>query len=98
MGLYPDPYLVLCNYPIPVKKKGYRVPWYFIPFKLTFVAHVKGLKKKCIKALYLLSAVSNTDLVGDRTVLLRLCRAFIQSKSDNGCFIYGAYYVNHIFL
>ena len=58
--------------------------------KLTFVPHIKGLKKKCIKALNLLRVVSSTDWGGDRIVLLRLYRALVRSKLDYGCFIYGA--------
>ena len=57
---------------------------------MTFVPHIKGLEKKCIKALNLLRVVSSTDWVGDRIVLLRLYRALVRSKLDYGCFIYGA--------
>ena len=48
-GLHPDPYLVLYNNPIPVKKdtKFFGI---LLNSKLTFVPHIKGLKKKCVKA------------------------------------------------
>ena len=68
-GLHPDPYLVLYDNPIPVKKET-KFLGILLDSKLTFVRHIKGLKKKCVKALNLLRVVSNTDLGGDRTVLL----------------------------
>ena len=87
-GLHPDPYLVLYDNPIPVKKET-KFLGILLNSKLTFVPHIKGLKKKCVKALNLLRVVSNTDWGGDRTVLLRLYRALVRSKLDYGCFIYG---------
>ena len=61
-GLHPDPYLVLCDNPIPVKKET-KFLGILLDSKLTFVPHIKGLKKKCIKALQLnlLRVVSSTD-------------------------------------
>ena len=84
-GLHPDPYLVLHDNPIPVKKET-KFLGILLDSKLTFVPHIKGLKKKCVKAKNLLRVVSNTDLGGDRTVLLRLYRALVRSKLDYGCF------------
>ena len=86
-GLHPDPYLVLYDNPIPVKKET-KFLGILLDSKLTFVPHIKGLKKKCIKALNLLRVVSSTDWGGDRIVLLRLYRALVRSKLDYGCFIY----------
>ena len=65
---------------------------------MTFVPHIKGLKKKCVKALNLLRVVSNTDWGGDRTVLLLLYKGFVRSKLDYGCFIYGAACKSYIFM
>ena len=87
-GLHPDPYLVLYNNPIGI----------LLGSKLTFVPHIKGLKKKCVKALNLLRVVFNTDWGGDRTVLLRLYIALVCSKLDYGCFIYGAVCKSYISL
>ena len=87
-GLHPDPTLVLYKNPIPVKKET-KFLGILLDSKLTFLPHIKGLKKKCVKALNLLRVVSNTG-AGDRTVLLRLYRALIRSKLYYGCFIYGA--------
>ena len=88
-GVHPDPTLVLYKNPIPVKKET-KFLGILPDSKLTFLPHIKGLKKKCVKALNLLQVVSNTDWGGDRTVLLRLYRALIRSKLDYGCFIYRA--------
>ena len=84
-GLHPDPYLVLYDNPIPVKKET-KFLGILLDSKLTFVPHIKGLKKKCVKALNLLRVVSSTDWGGDRIVLLHLYRALIRSKLDYGCF------------
>ena len=86
---HPDSYLVLFNNPIPVKKET-KFLGTLLHSKLSFVPHIKGLRRKCVKALNLLRVVSNTNWGGDRTVLLRLYRALVRSKQDYGCFIYGA--------
>ena len=57
-GLHPDPYLVLYDNPIPVKKK--KLLGILLYSKLTFVPHIKGLKKKCVKTLNLLRVVSRS--------------------------------------
>ena len=80
---------MLYDNPIPVKKET-EFLGILLDSKLTFVPHIKGLKKKCIKALNLLRVVSNTDWGRDRTVLLQLYRALVCSKLDYECFIYGA--------
>ena len=61
---------------------------------LLYVPHIKGLKKKCVKALNLRD-VANSDWGGDRTVLLQLYRVLIRSKFDLLCM---EQHVNHIFL
>ena len=88
-GLQPDPYLVLYDNPIPVKKET-KFLGILPDSKLTFVPHIKALKKKSVKALNLLRVVSSTDWGGNSIVLLRLYRALVRSMLDYGCFIYGA--------
>ena len=80
-GLHPDPFLVLYNIPIRVEKET-KFLGVLLDSKLTFVPHIKGLKKKCVKALNLLRVVYITDWGGDGTVLLRLYRALFYSKLD----------------
>ena len=96
-GLHPDPNLVLYKNPIPVKKEA-KFLGILLDSKYTFVPHIKGLKKKCVKALNLLRVVSSTDWGGDRIVLLRLYRALVHSKLGYGCFIYGAACKSYIYL
>ena len=74
--LHPDPNLVLYKNPIPVKEET-KFLGILLDSKLTFVPHIKGLKKKCLKALNLLCVVSSTDWGGDCIVLLRLYRALV---------------------
>ena len=86
--LHPDPYLVLYDKPIPIKRKQSSLAFYSIQnWHLSLISRAW---RKCVKALNLLRVVSNTDWGGDRTVLLRLYRAFVRSKLDYRCFIYGA--------
>ena len=44
-ALHPDPYLVLYDNPIPVKKKETKFLGILLDSKQTYVPHVKGLKK-----------------------------------------------------
>ena len=60
---HPDPYLVLYDNPIPVMKET-KFLGILLDSKLTFVPHIKGLRKKCVKAWNLLRVVSNTEWVG----------------------------------
>ena len=57
--------------------------------QLTFRAHVKYLKTVCDKTLNVLRVVGHTNWDADKVVLLRLYRALVRSKLDNGCIVYG---------
>ena len=87
--VHPDPQLQLNHVLIPVVKE-HKFLGIILDSKLSFLPHIKHLKKKCQKALNLLRVVSNTDWGGDQTVLLRLYRAFVRSKLDYGCIVYGS--------
>ena len=58
--------------------------------KLSFIPHIKYLKKKCQNALNLLKVVAHTDWGGDRVVLLQIYDSLIRSKLDYGCSVYGS--------
>ena len=58
--------------------------------KLSFIPHIKALKAKCLKALDVLKVLSNTNWVGDRSVLLNLYRSLVRSKLDYGLNVYGS--------
>ncbi|RUS72307.1 hypothetical protein EGW08_019930 [Elysia chlorotica] len=58
--------------------------------KLSFIPHLKYLKKKCQKALNLIKTLSGTEWGADRESLLYLYRSLIRSKLDYGSVVYGS--------
>ena len=58
--------------------------------KLTFAAHIKYLKDRCLKALNLLRVVAHKDWGADTATLLKLYRTHVRSKLDFGCVVYGS--------
>ena len=54
--------------------------------KLSFIPHLKYVKKKASKALNILKVIGNTEWGADRKVMLRLYR----SKLEYGCIVYGS--------
>ena len=50
--------------------------------KLTFAAHIKYLKDRCLKALNLLHAVAHKDWGADSVTVLKIYRSHIRSKLD----------------
>ena len=58
--------------------------------KLTFAAHIKYLKDRCLKALNLLRVVAHKDWGADSATLLKLYRTHVRSKLDFGCVVYGS--------
>ena len=54
--------------------------------KLTFIPHLKYLRKKCLQAINLLRVVGHYD----NTTLLKLYDSTIRSKLDYGCMVYGS--------
>ncbi|GBN64791.1 putative RNA-directed DNA polymerase from transposon X-element, partial [Araneus ventricosus] len=58
--------------------------------KLTFLSHVKQLRKKCESALNILKVLSTTAWGADRLSMLKIYRATVLSKLEYGCTIYGS--------
>ena len=58
--------------------------------KLSFIPHLKYVKKKALKALNILKVIGNTEWGADRKVMIRLYRSLIRSKLDYGCIVYGS--------
>ncbi|GBN65886.1 hypothetical protein AVEN_223682-1 [Araneus ventricosus] len=58
--------------------------------KLTFLPHVKQLRKKSESALNILKVLSTKIWGADRDSVLKIYRAIVLSKLDYGCTIYGS--------
>ena len=88
-GLHLDPQLFLDQCPIPVVEET-KFMGVIFDRRLSFVPHLKYVKKKALKALNILKIVGNTEWGADRKVMLRLYRSLIRSKLDYGCIVYGS--------
>ena len=84
-----DPVLTLYGSPIPVAQE-YKYLGLIFDKKLSFIPHIKYLKAKCLKSLYILKVLSHTTWGADRTTLLQLYRSLIRSKLDYGSIVYGS--------
>jgi hypothetical protein len=58
--------------------------------KLSWEPHTRYLRVKCERSLNILGVLSGRSSGADRTVMLRLHRALIRSKTDYGSFVYGS--------
>ena len=56
--------------------------------KLSFIPHLKYVKKKALKAPSILKVIGNTEWGADRKVMLWLYRSLIRPKLDYGCIVY----------
>ena len=56
--------------------------------KLSFIPHLKYVKKKALKSVNILKVIVNPEWGADRKVMLRLYRSLIRSKLDYGCIVY----------
>ena len=63
--------------------------------RLNFLAHIKALKNRCLKALDVIKAVSSRDWGADCSVL-QLYRSLIRSKLDYGCIVYGSAPISYL--
>ena len=88
-GLHLDPQLFLDKSPIPVVEETKFLGVIF-DRKLSFIPHLKYVKKKALKALNILNVIGNTKWGADRKVMLRLYRSLVRSKLDYGCIVYGS--------
>ena len=86
---HPEPKLTIGNSPIPVVKETKYLGLIF-DNKLSFIPHIKYLKSKCQKDLNLLRVLSAQNWGADRESKVRLYRAFVRSKIDYGCIVYGS--------
>ncbi|XP_023220583.1 uncharacterized protein LOC111622440 [Centruroides sculpturatus] len=61
--------------------------------KLTFLPHLRNLKSRCLKFLKLLKVLGCSSWRADKCSVLRIYRAFVCSKLDYGCIVYGSAFV-----
>ena len=64
--------------------------------KLTFKPHINYLKRKCMKAMNILKVLSHMDWGADQPTMLHIYRAFIRSKLDYGCTVYGSAHKSYL--
>ena len=88
-GLRLDPQLFFDKSPIPVVEETKFLGVIF-DRKLSFIPHLKYVKKKALKALNILNVIGNTEWGTDRKIIFRLYRSLIRSKLDYGCIEYGS--------
>ena len=88
-GLYLDPQVFLDKRPILVVEE---TKFWGVIFdrKLSFIPHLKYVKKKALKALNIFKVIGNSKRGADRKVMPRLYRSLIRSKLDYGCIVYGS--------
>jgi hypothetical protein len=88
-GPFQEPSLTMDNFPLPLVEE---VRFLGLTFdrKLTWVAHIKDLKVRCLKTLDLLKCISGQKWGADRLTLLRIYRALVRSKLDYGCQAYAS--------
>ncbi|XP_042903321.1 uncharacterized protein [Parasteatoda tepidariorum] len=58
--------------------------------KLTFIPHIRLLRKQCEQKLNILRVLCNTFWGADRLALLRIYQALILSRLDYACAVYGS--------
>ena len=83
------PELFLNNTALPVVEETKFLGLIF-DSKLTFIPHLKYLRKKRLQAINLLRVVGHYDWGADSTTLLKLYDSTIRSKLDYGCMVYGS--------
>ncbi|GFV30715.1 uncharacterized protein TNCV_951361 [Trichonephila clavipes] len=88
-GIHSDPEIRIRDVQIPVVP-DVRFLGVIFDRRLTFLPHILQLRKRCEKSLNLLKVLSNTSWGADRTSLLRVYQAFVLSRIDYGCVVYGS--------
>ena len=88
-GLHLDPQLFLDKSPIPVVEVTKFLGVIF-DMRLSFVPHLKFVKKKGLNSLNIKNIIGNTEWGADRKVMLRLYRSLLRSELDYGCIMYGS--------
>ena len=94
-GIHLDPQLLLEKSLIPVVEDTKFLGVIF-ESKLSFIPHLRYVKKKAQKTLNSLKVIGNTEWGADRNVMLRFHRSLISSKLDYGCIVYGSAHKSYL--
>ena len=84
-----QPDLILCKERLPVREEAKFLGVTF-DSKLSFLPHLKELKKRCQVSLNALKILSNPEWGGDIETLLHLYRSIVRSKLDYASPVYGS--------
>ena len=88
-GAFPEPTLYLGQNPIRNKQEIKFLGMILDP-KLTWIPHLKDLKRRTLRALDLFKCISKLKWGADRSTLIILYRSSVRSKIDYGCQIYAS--------
>ncbi|XP_042147017.1 uncharacterized protein LOC121836236, partial [Ixodes scapularis] len=88
-GLSLDPTLHLNNIDISVQQE-HKFLGVIFDKKLSFVPHLKKLKRKCLSSLNVLKVLSHISWGSDRRCLLRLYNSLVRSRLDYGAVVYDS--------
>ncbi|XP_042908355.1 uncharacterized protein [Parasteatoda tepidariorum] len=86
--LHNDPVISNHNVNIPIVSET-KYLGVILDSKLTFLPHIRYLRKRCEKTLNVLRVLSNTFWGADRIALIRIYKALILSRIDYACAVYG---------
>ena len=85
-GLHLDPQLYLDKSPISLEEETKFLGVIF-DSRLSFVPHLKYVKKKGLKALNILNVIGNTEWGAARNVMVHLYRSLVRYKLHYGCIV-----------
>ena len=94
-NLHKDPKLLIEGKNIPFVEQ-HKYLGMILNKKLNFILYINYIKKKCNKALQLLSVVAHKNWGGNKETLLKLYRTLIRFKIEYGCLIYQSARKSHM--
>ena len=87
--LFPVPALSLYQQPIPFQTEA-RFLGLIFDSKLSFIPHIRHLRKTCFQALNVLRILASTFWGADCALLLQIYRAVVRFKLEYGSIVYGS--------
>ena len=86
-GVLPDPSIDISGERLSVSSE-HKFLGIILDSKLTFIAHLKHIKAKCLKAMNVLKLLARTAWGSDRRCLLSLYKSLVGSRLDYGAVVY----------